>query len=257
MKNQVSYDFKDFAVLITGAASGMGEATARMFAEAGASVMLADRNEECLEQLAGELSGKGYQVAYSICDVSDEAQVKATVDKVVNTFGRLDAAYNNAGVMCALKNTPDVSEAEFDRTINVNLKGIWLCMKYELKQMEKQGSGAIVNASSIGGMTGSPGRSPYSASKHGIIGLTQSAALEYASKGIRVNAVCPGTIATPMVDEMLRTKSLVLEDTLRITPANHLGTPQDIASTVLWLCSLASSYVTGQALAVDGGYLAL
>lgn len=257
MKNQVSYDFKGFAVLITEAASGMGETTARMFAESGAQVMLADRNEAQLKQLADELSGKGYQVAYSVCDVSDEEQVEATVNKAVNVFGKLDAAYNNAGIMCALKNTPDVSEAEFDRTINVNLKGVWLCMKHELKQMEKQGSGAIVNASSIGGMTGSPGRSPYSASKHGIIGLTQSAALEYASKGIRVNAVCPGTIATPMVDEMLRTKSLVLEDTFRITPANYLGTAEDIASAVLWLCSSASSYVTGQALAVDGGYLAL
>lgn len=254
---QISYCFNGFTVLVTGAASGMGEATARMFAAAGASVMLADLNEELLSNLTGRLSEEGYDVSCVLCDVSDEAQVKAMVDKTVSTFGKLDAAYNNAGVMCPYKNTSEISMEEYERTLNINLKGIWLCMKYELQYMEKQGGGSIVNVSSIGGLAGVPGRSPYIASKHGIIGLTRTAALEYAHKGIRVNAVCPGTIATPMVDEMIQSKSIVLEDTLNVTPLKRLGTSEDIASAVLWLCSSASCYITGQTLAVDGGYLAM
>lgn len=257
MEQQISYNFKGFTVLITGAASGMGEATARMFAEAGASVMLANRNEPRLKSLTDRLSGNGCKVACTVCDVTDEAQVKAMVDKTVGAFGKLDAAYNNAGVMCAYQDTSTIGTEEFDRTIGVNLKGIWLCMKYELPYMEEQGHGAIVNVSSIGGLASVPGRAPYIASKHGIIGLTRTAALEYAGKGIRVNAVCPGTIDTPMVEEMVQTKSIVLEDTLSVTPMKRLGTAEEIASAVLWLCSSASSYVTGHALAVDGGYLAM
>ena len=257
MKQQISYNFKDFAVLITGAASGMGEATARMFAEAGASAMLVDRDEPRLKSLTDRLAANGCDVACTVCDVTDEAQVKAMVDKTMETFGKLDAAYNNAGVMCAYQNTSAIGMEDFDRTISINLKGIWLCMKYELPYMEKQRHGAIVNVSSIGGLAGVPGRAPYIASKHGIIGLTRTAALEYADKGIRINAVCPGTIDTPMVENMIQTKSIVLEDTLNVTPMKRLGTAEDIASAVLWLCSSASSYVTGQALAVDGGYLAM
>ena len=257
MKNQITYNFEDFTVLITGAASGMGEETARMFATSGASVMLADRNEQALKLLTDQLSKNGHRVAYTTCDVSDEEQVKAMVDKTVDTYGALDAAYNNAGIMAPLNNTTDISSESFDQILNVNLKGIWLCMKYELIQMNKQGHGSIVNASSIGGLIGVPGRSSYVASKHGIIGLTKSAALEYASNNIRINAVCPGTIHTPMVDEMMKTMSLIEEEVLKVTPANRFGSSEDIASAVLWLSSSAASYVTGQAIAVDGGYTAM
>lgn len=257
MKAQVNYDFTGFSVLITGAASGMGEAAAYRFAKAGASVMLADWNKEQLETLCSKLKKEEYDVTSIVCDVSDEKQVQAMIDKVVKSFGKLDAAYNNAGIMCPLQDTKETETGDFDHTLQVNLKGIWLCMKYELMQMTQQECGSIVNVSSIAGIVGVPGRSPYVAAKHGIIGLTQTAALEYAAKGIRINAVCPGTISTPMVDEMIRTGSLIEKETLNITPMKHFGSTDDIASAVLWLCSSEASYVTGQALAVDGGYLAM
>jgi NAD(P)-dependent dehydrogenase (short-subunit alcohol dehydrogenase family) len=168
-------------------------------------------------------------------------------------FGvRLDAAFNNAGIMLPMINTDDLSEKEYDRVLNINLKGVWLCMKYEIQQMKKQGSGAIVNNSSIGGLVGSAGRSAYHAAKHGVLGLTKCSAIEYASKGIRINAVCPGTIETPMVDTMFKTGDLPgeLADSI---PIKRLGTANEIAEAVLWLLGPASSFVIGQPISVDGG----
>jgi NAD(P)-dependent dehydrogenase (short-subunit alcohol dehydrogenase family) len=178
------------------------------------------------------------------------------VEQTVRAFGRLDAAFNNAGVQSPAVETADASGEEFERVIAVNLRGVWNCMKYELRQMREQGSGAIVNCSSIGGLIGLPGRAVYHAAKHGVLGLTKSAALEYASRGIRINAVCPGTIDTPMVSAMLAKEPDAMKEIMRDQPIGRLGRPEEIAAAVLWLCSPGAGFVIGHALAVDGGFTA-
>jgi len=178
------------------------------------------------------------------------------VDRTVSTFGRLDAAFNNAGVQSPALETADVSGEEFDRVNAINLRGVWACMKHELRQMREQGSGAIVNCSSIGGVVGNPGLAAYHAAKHGVLGLTQTAALEYAARGIRINAVCPGTIKTPMVQSMTGGDSKALAEMVKDEPIGRLGEPEEIAAAVLWLCSSGASFVVGHALLVDGGYTA-
>jgi NAD(P)-dependent dehydrogenase (short-subunit alcohol dehydrogenase family) len=224
----------------------MGLATAKAFAESGASVALADWNEKAVRSATEELAAQGHKALAIHSDVADDAQVEAMVEQTVATFGRLDAAYNNAGVQNIVAETADAHREDFDRVMAINLRGVWSCMKFELRQMRKQGSGAIVNCA--------PGRGTYDAAKHGVIGLTKSAALEYASRGIRINAVCPGIINTPMVAGMLATQAEAMKELMKDIPIARRGRAEEIADAVLWLCSPAASFVIGHALAVDGGF---
>jgi NAD(P)-dependent dehydrogenase (short-subunit alcohol dehydrogenase family) len=245
-------NFNDKVALVTGASSGMGLATAQAFAEAGASVVLADVKEEAVREAAEKLVSEGHQALAVSCNVSNDAQVDAMVERTVAEFGRVDAAFNNAGVMPKNAETADSTLEEFDRVTHVNLRGVWSCMKHELRQMGRQGSGAIVNCSSIGGLRGDRGIPSYTASKHGVIGLTRAAALEYAAQGIRVNAVCPGTIATAFARAAFKDEK-EFEALSKSLPIGRIGKPEEIASVVLWLCSPGASYVVGHALVVDGG----
>jgi NAD(P)-dependent dehydrogenase (short-subunit alcohol dehydrogenase family) len=250
--------FEGKVALITGAGSGIGLASAKAFAEAGAVVIVADRNAETTGTAADGLRSAGHNAFGVLCDVTDTVQVTRVVEQVVATHGRLDAAFNNAGINSEGASLLETSDDEFDRIINVNLRGVWNCMKAELRQMGAQGSGAIVNCSSIGGMVGSKGRSAYSASKHGVIGLTRSAALEYATLGIRINAVCPGIIQnTSMASEVTRNyEPNIVQAMIAREPIGRLGEPEEVAAAVAWLCSPAASFMIGHAMAVDGGVLA-
>jgi NAD(P)-dependent dehydrogenase (short-subunit alcohol dehydrogenase family) len=248
------YNFEGQVALVTGAASGMGLATARAFAQAGAAVVLADLSKDAVEKAAKELTDAGHQALGVVCDVTDEDQAAAAVDRAVEVFGRLDMAFNNAGIQAPPTDAADETAENFDRVNAVNLRGVWAAQKHELRQMRTQGSGAIVNCSSLGGLVGLPERAAYHASKHGVIGLTKSAAVEYASRGIRINAVCPGTIDTPMVSSMLESQADAMAEILKQQPIGRLGRAEEIAEAVLWLCSPGASFVIGAALPVDGGF---
>ncbi|GLV76201.1 glucose 1-dehydrogenase [Streptomyces hygroscopicus] len=251
-----TYNFTGQVAFITGASSGMGLATARAFAASGAAVALADVDEAAVTDVAKNLTNAGHKALALVCDVSDEDQVAAAVDRTVDTFGRLDMAYNNAGIQIPPTDAADEPLDQFEKVHAINLRGVWAAMKHELRHMRAQGSGAIVNCSSLGGLVGIPGRASYHSSKHGVIGLTTSAALEYAPRGIRINAICPGTIDTPMVRDMIAKGELDRAEAEGTQPIGRLGTAEEMAQAVLWLCSPGASFVVGVALPVDGGYTA-
>ncbi|WP_087873310.1 glucose 1-dehydrogenase [Arthrobacter globiformis] len=254
MTSSPRYDFDGQVALITGGASGMGLAAARMFAENGATVVIADFNGDAAQQAAQSLADAGYKSLGLRCDVTDEAQAASAVDRTIETFGRLDMAFNNAGIQVPPSDAADETAENFDQVNAVNLRGVWAAQKHELRHMRQQGSGAIVNNSSLGGLVGLPERAAYHASKHGVIGLTKSAAVEYAPRGIRINAICPGVIETPMVTAMLEGQAEAMAGIMQSQPIGRLGTADEVAAAVLWLCSPAASFVVGVALPVDGGF---
>ena len=250
--------FEGKVALVTGAGGGIGLAAARAFAEAGASVVVADSNAILLKEAANGLRSAGHEVLAITCDVRDRSRVKAMIEQAVETYGQIDAAFNNAGINCDGAPMLETEDEEFDNILDVNLRGVWNCMKAELLHMVAQGSGAIVNCSSIGGMRGSKGRAAYSASKFGVIGLTRAAALDYAGKGIRINAVCPGIIGnTPMATKVTKNNDPdIIKAFVAAEPIGRLGEPEEIAAAVLWLCGPGASFMVGHAMAVDGGILA-
>jgi NAD(P)-dependent dehydrogenase (short-subunit alcohol dehydrogenase family) len=242
--------------LVTGGTSGIGRETAILFAKAGAKVVVAGRREPEGEETVEMVRAAGGDGLFVKTDVSKASEVETLVQRAVEKFGRLDVAFNNAGVEGVRAPIVRQSEEDWDQTIEINLKGVWLCLKYEIRQMLKQGgSGAIVNMSSITGLVGAVGAAAYSASKHGVVGLTQTAALENAKSGIRVNAVCPGFTETPMADRVFRAPG-VHKYVLSCHPIGRLGRPVEISEAVLWMCSDRASFMTGQSLVLDGGFLA-
>jgi NAD(P)-dependent dehydrogenase (short-subunit alcohol dehydrogenase family) len=249
----MNLSFENKVALVTGAAAGMGLATAKAFAEAGAVVVLADFKEDPVKVETQKLVAAGRKAIAVRCDVGDDGQVAAMVDRAVAEFGRVDAAFNNAGVMARIAPTADSTREEWDRVIGINLRGVWSCMKYELRQMQRQGSGAIVNNASVGALTGNPGIGSYIASKHGVVGLTRTAALEYIKQGIRVNAVNPGLIDTQIARDVVNGDEHAYADIAKNVPIGRAGRPEEIASVVLWLCSPGASYVVGHSITVDGG----
>ncbi len=244
--------FDGKVALVTGAGGGIGLATAEAFARLGASVVLADRDAQLVGKAAEGLRAAGYSAIGLTCDVTDAAQVEAMMEHTVGSYARLDCAFNNAGVNSASAALLETTDDEFDRVMAVNLRGVWNCMKGELRQMTAQGYGAIVNCSSIGGLKGSRGRSAYSASKHAVIGLTRSAALDYAAQGIRINAVCPGMVHTPMAGFVTQNYDPdIVRRMVAQEPIGRFGEPEEIAAAVVWLCSPAASFMLGHAMTVD------
>lgn len=249
-------EMKGKVALVTGAGSGIGRATAILFSRRGAKVIVADIVPAGGSETVRMIQQEGGEAIFISADVSNAEQVRTMIDKAVKTYGRLDYAVNNAGMEAQPAPTADCAEADFDRTVAVNLRGTFLCMKYEIQQMLKQGKGAIVNTSSMAGMVGVAGMPAYTAAKHGIIGLTRTAALEYARAGIRVNAVCPGATRTPMVAQIIAAMPEIGKDMEENHPLGRIAEPPEIAEAIVWLCSDSASFVTGHALAVDGGLLA-
>lgn len=242
----------DKVIIITGSTFGIGKSTAIAFAKRGAKVVLSDWCED--EETEKIIRENGGEAIFVKCDVSNEEDVKNLVSKTISHYGRLDYAFNNAGIEGTPSPATDCTNENWDRTININLKGVWFCMKYQIPEMLKVGGGSIVNNASIAGLVGFGGIPAYVASKHGVVGLTKNAALDYAKQNIRVNAVCPGVIQTPMIDRFTGEDPKALEQLVAPKPMGRVGQPEEIAETVIFLCSDASSFITGQAIAVDGGW---
>lgn len=250
-------DFTGKVVLITGCTSGIGKETAEAFAKNGAKLLLAARRVEEGNKLVESIRANGGNAIFVRTDVSKASDVKAMVDRCISEYGQLDYAVNNAGIEGTFfVSTADYTEEVFDDVIGTNLKGIWLCMKYEIPEMLKREKGAIVNMASVAGMAGSPLGCAYHASKHGVIGITKAAAIEYATRGIRVNAVCPAVIETPMAERAYEWSDDVVKIVKDFHPMGRFGTTEEVAGAVKWLCSDSASYVTGHALSVDDGFLA-
>lgn len=244
--------FENKVVLITGG-GGIGRASALAFARAGAHVVITDRDVSAGQETRQQVEALGAKVLFIPADVSQATQVQAMVAQTVTHFGRLDCAFNNAGIEEEHMRLADCAEDTFDRIMAVNVKGVWLCMKYQLAQMALQGGGSIVNTASVAGLVGAPKMAAYAASKHAVIGLTKSAAVEYGRKKIRVNAVCPGVIRTVMFDRAVQADPKVGASAAQLHPVGRIGEADEVAAAVLWLCSDAASFVTGHAHTVDGG----
>lgn len=251
-----SYDFSGKVALVTGGASGIGRATALAFGESEAWVAVADIDEDRGLQTAYLIQEAGGEALFFKCDFGDPTSIHKMFEQIAKHMGKIDCAFNNAGIEGDAASTVDCSEANWQKVIDVNLRGVWLCMKHEIPFMLKAGAGSIVNCSSIAGLIGFESLPAYTASKHGTVGLTKTAALEYAKKNIRINAVCPGVIKTAMVERYTKNDPEALKQLADGEPMGRMGTPEEIASTVLWLCSDRSSFVTGYPLAVDGGWVA-
>lgn len=247
-------NFNNKVAIITGGSFGIGRATAIAFSKKGARVVIVDWVED--QETLNQIKSTGAEAIFIKCDVSKAEDVRMMVKKTIDTFGRLDYVFNNAGIEGIRGTTVDCTEENWDKTIAINLKGVWLCMKYQLPELLKQGSGSIVNCASIAGMIGYQDLPAYVASKHGIIGLTKTAALEFAKSGIRINAVCPGVIKTPMIDRLTGNNKEAENQYASMEPIGRLGRPEEIANAVVWLCSDEASFITGHAMAVDGGWLA-
>ncbi len=243
--------------LVTGGGSGIGRASALAFAREGARVVVADVNDEGGQATVEAIKRSGVDAAFVRADVTQRADVEAMIDKTIDIYGQLDCALNNAGIEGSVGvSIADYAEDDWDRVIDINLKGVWLCMKYEIARMLEHGGGTIVNTASIAGLVGGTFGSAYFASKHGVVGLTKAAAVEYGQANIRVNAVCPGVIRTEMADRLMQDNEDVETAVTSLHPMGRLGTAEEVAETVMWLSSNEASFVTGQALAIDGGYVA-
>jgi NAD(P)-dependent dehydrogenase (short-subunit alcohol dehydrogenase family) len=252
----MSSEYQGKVVLVTGGSYGIGRAAAISFAQRGAKVAIADLDVKRGEETLHRIKEAGGDAIFVKTDVSLESDVKALVEKTIQTYGRLDCAFNNAGIHKQFVSTIDFPAAEWDEMINVNLKSVWLCMKYEIPQMLKQGKGSIVNTSSAAGLVGAPSNPAYPASKHGVVGLTKSTALEFARKGIRVNCVCPGPTRTGMNEALVASNPDMVKAMDQKVPMGRIGEPEEVAAAAIWLCSDEASYITGHALPVDGGIVA-
>ncbi|EMY78086.1 KR domain protein [Leptospira weilii serovar Ranarum str. ICFT] len=251
MKNKVA--------VVTGGSTGIGKAVVNEFVSKGVKVVFCGRRVEEGKKLESAVRIQGGEAYFVVCDVTSGEQVKKVVDTALEKFGRLDFGINNAGIMGLNHPLHEYPENVWDNVVNVNLKGIWLSMKYQIPEMIKVGGGAVVNVSSISGINGVVGINPYAAAKHGVVGLTKSAALEYAKKNIRVNAICPGAVKTEILDELFhlaKDPAEAEQQLVKLHPLHRIATPEEIAKTVVWLCGEDSSFITGTAIPVDGGYSA-
>ncbi len=248
--------FNNKVALVTGGSFGIGRATAIAFAKRGAKVVVVDWLEDKDGDTIKGIKAEGSEALFIKCDVSKASDVKAMIDQTISMFGRIDFAFNNAGIEGIMGQTHECTEENWDKTIGVNLKGIWLCMKHQIAIMQKQSKGVIINCASVAGLIGFPGLPAYVASKHAVAGLTKTAALENAKLNIRINAVCPGVIKTPMIDRLTGNEKSIEKNYESMEPVGRMGQPEEVAEVVVWLCSDAASFVTGVIMPVDGGWIA-